>query len=473
MKVWDSSSGTPEKVDTGETLLEKAHALHLADKFSEAEAIYGQLMEQNYKNGGLMATLGSLYIQQQKWGLGIHFLQSAVDVGLKEPDAYANLALGYQRSGQYEKARFYYEKSIEGDTTPAALTNYSGMFIEAGKPEKCIELCERAIKEEPNLPVAHWNLALALLGEGQWERAWQEHEWGLKPGCLREDRIVLDLPLWDGTPGKTVLVYGEQGLGDEIMFASMINDLQKTNKVILECHKRLETLFKNAFPGVTVHGTREDSQIEWAYDEPIHYRIAIGSLGKFFRNSKESFPGTPYLKSDSLPKGNKFRIGISWKGGGAKLGRVQKRSVPLTWWKPILDAGQDVEFVSLQYGKGKEEDLDMMDALGYDIKRFVESDAKDYADVAKLVASCDLVITICTSVVHLAGALGVPCWVITPKYPAWRYQNQGPMPWYRSVRLYRSPSVEQAAWRPVIDRIAEDLSEKLGTQKLQPMQMVA
>lgn len=467
MKIWDSASGTPEKVDTGETLLEKAHALHLADKFPEAEAIYGQLMEQNYKNGGLMATLGSLYIQQQKWGLGIHFLQSAIDVGLKEPDAYANLALGYQRSGQYEKARTFYEKSIEGDTTPTALTNYSGMFIEAGQPEKCIELCERALKEQ-DLPIAHWNLALALLGEGQWERAWKEHEWGLKPGCLREDRIVLDLPLWDGTPGKTVLVYGEQGLGDEIMFASMIPDLMKTNTVILECHKRLEGLFKASFPGVTVHGTREDSEIDWAYDQPIDYRIAIGSLGKFFRNSREAFPGTPYLKAEASQRG-KFRVGISWKGGGAKLGRVQKRSVPLTWWKPILDAaaGADVEVVSLQYGTGKEEDLDMMDALGYAIARPEQADAKDYAEVATLVASCDLVITICTSIVHLAGALGVPCWCITPRFPAWRYQNSGGMPWYRSVRLYRSPSVEQAAWRPVIDLVAADLEALVGKQKLQ------
>ena len=151
------------------------------------------------------------------------------------------------------------------------------------------------------------------------------------------------------------------------------------------------------------------------------------------------------------------------------MGRVQKRSVPLTWWKPILEAagGADVEFVSLQYGIGRDEDLDVMDALGYAIQRPPEADAQDYNDVARLVASCDLVITICTSIVHLAGALGVRCWCITPKYPAWRYQNSGPMPWYRSVRLYRSPAVEQSAWRPVIDRIAEDLQELVGAKQIQ------
>jgi ADP-heptose:LPS heptosyltransferase len=149
------------------------------------------------------------------------------------------------------------------------------------------------------------------------------------------------------------------------------------------------------------------------------------------------------------------------------MGRVQKRSVPLTWWKPILET-PNVEFVSLQYGIGKEEDLDVMDALGYDIKRFPETDAKDYYETARLVSSCDLVITICTSVVHVAGALGVPCWVLTPKNPAWRYQNKGGMPWYRSVRLYRSPDVEQPAWRPVVDLIGADLDELVnGKQQMQ------
>lgn len=463
MRVWDSKGGKPEKVDTGETLLEKANALHLQNKFAEAEVLYAQLLEQNYKNPGLMATLGSLYVQNQQWGLGIHFLQTAVDEGLTQHDAYTNLAIGYQRSGQYDKARVYYEKSIEGETTPEALTNYSGMFIEAGNPQKCIDLCEKAIKANPELPVAHWNLALALLGEGAWERAWDEHEWGQKANGLRENRAVLDVPIWDGTPGKTVLLWGEQGLGDEIMFASMIPDLMKTNKVVIECHKRLETLFKKSFPGVSVHGTREATEVDWAYDEPIDYRIAIGSLGKFFRRSKESFPGTPYLKADPMPRGDKFRVGISWTGGGHKLGRVQKRSVPLPWWKSILNV-PNVEFVSLQYGDCDDE-LDVLDALGYRIKRPAEAKAEDYYDTARLVASCDLVISVCTSAVHLAGALGVPCWTLVPKFPAWRYGNAGKMPWYSSVRLYRSPDVKQDGWMPVIQRIGYDLDELMDSRR--------
>lgn len=450
----------------GDSMWNEACALHLENKLSEAETIYVRLLEQNHNNTGLMATLGSLYIQTKRFGLGIHFLEAAMALGLKQPDAYTNLGLAYTQCNMREKAKKNFEQSIKNDPSPEALANYSAMFIENGESKRCAALCEQSLAMKPDNRLAHWNLAISLLGDGVWERAWDEHEWGLKDDFMRENRVVLDVPIWDGTPGKSVLVYGEQGLGDEIMFASMLPDLLKTNKVIIECHKKLATLFQKSFPGTPVHGTRTDQAVDWAYDDPIDYRLCIGSLGKFYRRSREAFPGTPYLKADPLPKGEKFRVGIAWKGGGSKLGRVQKRSVPLSWWQSILSV-PNVEFVSLQHTKEKE-DLAVASALGYQINvmdEYAKSD--DYYETARLVASCDLVISVCTSVIHLAGALGVPCWVMTPKWPAWRYQNTGGMPWYRSVRLYRSPKEEQEGWRPVIANIGFDLDELVsGKQKI-------
>ena len=441
-------------------LWDQACQLHLEQKFDEAEKIYVQLLEQNHDNVGLMATIGSLYVQMNKVGLGIHFLEAALRGGMKQTDVLTNLGLGYKRAGQIDKARGYFEESVKVDAPSAgSLANYSGLLIESGRDPECIEMCERAIKEQPDLPIAHWNLALSLLSTGQWERGWEEHDWGLKTKGIREDRKVLDVPVWDGHSSGTVLVYGEQGMGDEIMFTSMLPDLIKTNPVVYECYPRLETLFRKSFPTVQFYGTRESRSVSWADNHTIDYRIPVGSLGQFYRRSMEAFPGTPYLTAEALPKAEKFRIGISWKGGGFKMGRVQKRSIPLTLWKPILNI-PNIEFVSLQYGDGRDEELDVMDALGYDIKRMDEyANAKDYYETARLVKSCDLVISICTSIVHLAGALGVRCWVATPKYPAWRYQNSGPCPWYRSVRLYRSPEAGMLGWPAVMVRMACDLDE--------------
>ena len=144
-------------------LWDQACELHLCHRFEEAEQIYVQLLEQNHENSGLMATLGSLYVQTGKIGLGIHFLEAAIKGGLKQTDVFTNLGLAYKKAGQNKKARGYFEESIKDEPSPEALTNYSGLLIESGQDEKCIEFCERAIKEKPELPIAHWNLAISLL----------------------------------------------------------------------------------------------------------------------------------------------------------------------------------------------------------------------------------------------------------------------------------------------------------------------
>ena len=445
-------------------LWDQANELHAQRQFDEAEKIYDMILTQNPTNQGLLATLGTLYLQTKRYGLSICLLENSLKHGKRQSDILSNLALAYRNTGQHDKAIKLFEESVKDSPSGETLANYSALFIEAGKDEKVKEICKKAIDLAPEHPIAHWNMALALLAEGKWDKAWDEHEWGLVNNCMRIDRKLKDVPVWDGSPGKRVVVYGEQGIGDEIMFASMIPDMLKTNEVIIECHKRLKTLFEKSFPGVKCYGNREEQHPTWVDNEQFDARISIGSLGKFYRRTAESFPGTPYLKAEPLPKNGKFRVGISWSGGGTKQGRVQKRSVPLPWWKSILNVS-NVEFVSLQYTDCKEE-LDVMDALGYEVKRMDEYvKAEDYYETARLVQSCDLVISVCTSVIHLAGALGVPCWVMTPKHPAWRYQNQGRMPWYRSVRLYRQPEPKQDAWIPVVQRVGLDLEDLVTAQR--------
>ena len=440
-------------------LFEEATGLDKAGRYDEAEKLYDMLLSQNHDNAGLLATMGVLYLRKQKYGLAISLFHRALLKDPKHSEVLSNLGLAYKNSGQIEKCHEYLALACEGNPTAEVLSNYAGIFTQTGNPGKAQELCERALAKNPDIAIAHWNLSLALLESGQWERAWEEHEWGLKKVAnttsMRVDREIGKVPYWDGTPGKTVAVYGEQGLGDEIMFASMLQDLMKTNTVILECHKRLKHLFELNFPGVPIYGTREDHAISWPFDHEIDYRVSIGSLGKFYRKTKESFPGTPYLKAEPAPRGKKFRVGISWTGG-QKASRVQVRTVPLSWWKAILC--NDCEFISLQYTDCAEE-ISATEKQGYSVKQFPEIKSDDYYETAKLVASCDLVISVCTSVIHLAGALGVPCWVMVPDKPAWRYGAKGPIPWYSSVRLYRQNRND--SWIPVVEKIAFDLRDLL------------
>lgn len=450
-----------DSAPTGDDVFLKANKLHLEGKFTEAEALYDQILSQNHDNAGLLATIGTLYLAMGKSGLAINLLhQSMANAANKAPEVLSNLGLAYKYSGQTEKALKYMEKAANAkDATPETLATYGSMFIESGQAAKALNILDRALKGNPKLALAHWNKSLILLEEGRWSEAWDAYEHGFN--CkMRIDRKYGDIPVWDGTPGQTVWVYGEQGIGDEIMFASMLPDMLKTNKVILECHQRLVTTFEKAF-GIPCYGTREDKEIAWPAEHKIDARISIGSLGKFYRRTAESFPGTPYLKADGVERGRKMRVGISWTGG-QKAGRVLKRTVPLSWWRSILN--NDCEFVSLQY-TDCEAEIEALERSGYNIKQYPEIKAHDYYETAKIVKSCDLVISVCTSVIHLAGALGVPCWVLTPKNPAWRYQNKGRMPWYQSVRLYRQPEAEQGAWAPVVERVGLDLSDLIASKR--------
>jgi tetratricopeptide (TPR) repeat protein len=439
-------------------LLRQADKYYSEGQYEEAEKIYICLLSQNHFHADLLACLGSLYLKiPDKMGLAIVLLQLSIDKAVKRrSDVLGNLGLAYKFVGQPQKALHYMEESTKtDDAAPESLTSYGAML----PTDEAIKFHEKALIKNSKLAIAHWNLSQSLLEGGQWERGWQEFEWGLKCVNQRQEKDY-GLPTWDGTPGKTIVVYGEQGLGDEIMFASMLPELIDSNNVVLDCHPRLKTLFENAFD-IPCHGTRKDKEINWLNNYKIDSKIAIGSLGKFFRNSKEAFPGTSYLKAEPLlPKADKLRVGISWTGG-LKSAAVIKRTVPLSWWIDILK--NDCEFISLQYTDCSDE-IDIVRRQGYPIEEFDEIKSPDYQETADLVKSCDLVISVCTSVIHLAGALGVPCWVMTPANPAWRYQNSGRMPWYRSVKLFRQPSPEVGAWIPVIQLVARELEELVCKQ---------
>lgn len=449
-------------------ILVEAERLEHEGKHKEAAALYDRLLAQNEDNAILLAAAACpLMHDPDTVGLAIVLFLVSIRLhkerGEKPPiEALVNLGVAYKHSGQYDKAKHWFEKACELEPNhPGALSNYGCMFVESDTPEKGTELLERAVKADPSLAMAHWNLSLCLIAEAHkrdnWKRSWEEYEWGQHEGGMRVKKKFVPLPDWDGTKGQKVMVYGEQGIGDEIMFASMLPDLMRdAGEVILDCHPRLTTLFEKSF-GLKCYPTRKEKELDWLDVEKPDAMISIGSLGKFYRTKRADFTGAPYLKAEAAPRGEKFRVGISWTGGRMAK-RVATRTVPLSWWDSILM--NDCEFVSLQYTDGAQAEIDSLRAkFGHDVRQEPAATAQDYYELAKFVKSCDLVISVCTSVIHLAGALGVPCWVMVPRHPAWRYQNSGPMPWYRSVRLYRQPEADAGAWIPVVQKVALDLSE--------------
>lgn len=492
----------------------QATQLEAQGKLKEAEALYRQLLDNSFQNICVQAALGMNYAVQGAHGLANILLSSALknfdrfDNDLKEigitqkhvpspgqSDTFSTMkkseimnAIGttWKHENKTKEARYWFERAQDHLSQPNAdiQNNLATLYINEGHPERAFEHLDKALAVDPNHAQARWNRSLVYLEMGEYAKGFDEYGYGKRANVrMNRNYTKTPTPEWDGSPGKTVVVYGEQGIGDEIMFASVLPDLMRDCKqVIFDCHKKLHRMFSNSFPELDIYPTREDENITWAikadgtYRYPIDAQIAMGDLPRFYRRDISAFPGTPYIKPtvaadvrwarklNEMFADDKPVIGINWIGGHKKT-RVDVRSLSLEKMLPILS--QDAHFVSLQYTPCEDE-IAAFERAHPEIKIHHWPEAsynEHYDETAGLVANLDLVITCCSSVVHLAGAMGVPAWVLTPSRPAWRYRlDLDYMPWYgKTITLFRQAS-DTVAWEPVVEEVAAALTEMVAKE---------
>lgn len=339
---------------------------------------------------------------------------------------------------EYEtKCREAFQQEIDNHPENAnPWTGLSFYHLQRGEFEQAGECAKKALKLDPESSAAIFNLGIAMLALHMWEEGWWAYAQNLAPRYNNSpppDRY--NLPKWEGQKGK-VIVQAEQGMGDEIMFSSMIPDLMKTNDVIIDTAPRLKGLFERSF-GVPVFPTRYGDPRYWLSGSNAEYWIPMGDLGQFYRTKAEDFPGTPYLKADPQRRlqwrtlldsmGTKPKIGVAWTGGVPATGKMH-RSLRQFDLDPLLEF--DADWINLEYKKGENPDC---------VHLWPHATlTQDYDDTAALVAELDLVISVTTTVIHCAGALGVKTWCLVPDRPTWRYGTSGArMPWYDSVEMLR------------------------------------
>lgn len=454
-------------------------------RWASLEARYIKLLNRFPDRPELLFHLGTYYMQHDKRGIAIALIERSIKCGAKGAGPYLNIAAAYKQDHDDEKALEYYEKALvesEKDPHPGpvnkdkafALHGIGSLYVNAGQPALCKLWSERALAVDPDDRHARWNKGLAHLELGEWEKGFEIYDTaGFDPGGFmpteRKLKTYGGLPKWDGTKGKTVVTYGEQGVGDEIMFCSMLPDLLKDCKVIIDCDKRIEKMLKRSFPEVeAVYPTSDvNAPFPWKANHSIDAYVPMGSLGRHYRKKAADFPKVPYLKADpakidewgqhlaTLPKG--LNVGISW-AGGLKKTRFDKRTIVLEHMAPVLQT-KGVNFISLQYHNWAAEECATVGAkLGVPIYHWGDAIA-DYEDTAGLLMGLDLVITVNTSLHHLAGALGVKQWCLTPVMVAWRYGVSGPSPWYGNCEMLRQK--KDGDWKGVINNAASKLAALL------------
>jgi len=348
--------------------------------------------------------------------MAAHILMDAGRIGLVQPILkraaqlepniamiWNNLGLCYQEGADLEEgeAHFFRALKLEPDS-PITHINLGQLYVNLSQPNLALKHLNKAIDLDPSLPEAFYNRALANLSMHNWKEGWADYDATLGIGKTRKERVYGMIPRWNGMESKTLIAYGEQGVGDEIAFASCIPDLMRKNEVIIECDPKLSGLFRRSF-GLETHGTRFQDMVPWLHDQKtgmlrnIDAAVSFGSLPQHYRNETSEFPGTPYLIADPERRlqwralldalGPKKKIGITWTGGNKNTGKA-RRSLELYDLLPILR--QDATFVSLQYMPAPEI-YDLEAQHGIKIHHWPHGvNTKDYDDTAALVAELDM-----------------------------------------------------------------------------------
>ena len=451
------------------------------ENFDEAVTNYQLALTFKPEFAPVYCKLGNALLKQEKLDEAASSYQHALTIKPDFSEAYNGLGNVLREQGEPDKAIDTYHNALVIKPDFAEVHyNISNAFFDQGRLEEAIESCHQALAIKPDFAEAHWNMALALLTKGDFAQGWRKYEWRfLKRGSSPPPFPYL---CWDGSSltGKTLFVYAEQGIGDEIMFASCLQEvIDNAGLCILECDKRLVPIFLRSFPKAKViPRIKADDPLPV---ELLHVdvKIAMGSLPLFLRPHIESFPlkksflmpdaeKTEFWRERIGSLGEGLKVGISWRGGKGFVRRI--RSTTLDQWAELFSMA-GIHFINLQYGDCTAELEEIREKLGVIIHHWKDVDPlKDLDGFAAKIAALDLVISVDNSTVHMAGSLGVPVWTLLPFNCDWRWMKDWEdTPWYTSVRLFRKK--RHGDWKEVFERVSSNLKQYLqtgGISKIDP-----
>jgi ADP-heptose:LPS heptosyltransferase len=342
----------------------------------------------------------------------------------------------------------------------AALRNLGAVLARQNRVQEAITTYEQVLALSPDLARAHGNLAHLYLATRQFERGWREFEWRWRYPPLSDQIPNFPVPAWDGSPlgTRTLLLYHEQGLGDTIQFARFADSIAEANpaaRILLHCQRPLQSLLRT-LGGVAAVLTHGDPLRPFDVHAPLLSTPRL--LG--VRTESEIPSKTPYLRADParIETWKRIldthlatkRIGLTWAGSPCHA-NDRERSIPLSHFAPLAHI-KDITLVSLQ----KDAAVTQLSSSPLKVVD-VAPRLTDFAETAALLSTLDLLITVDTAVAHLAGALGLPVWLLVAFRSDWRWQlDRTDSPWYPSMRIFRQPRIGD--WDNVISQVVTALS---------------
>lgn len=423
------------------------HALDTADFYAKKALSFDAL------DNKVLVLLAEIAHEAQRYADSLSYLEKcALDENAPDEKILTRLANAQLYSGQYEQSLETAERLINlspGAEDGLAFCMYcSNLYL--GNIDEARRLAENGVRRHPGDPGFMLGRGMFRLLTHDFANGWDDYRYRLQA----DPRLIRPFPFqeWQGEPlrDKVILVAAEQGIGDQIMFASCVTDLVGQGaKVILEATARLHPLFARSFDECQVVASDQKYNIDWANSlNDVDYYLHAGDLPFFFRRTIADFPTlNSYLRADSnmasdwrknlSDQGNDspIKIGFAWKGG-TEFTRSYVRSLTPADMTPLFGI-PNITWISLQFGATDEEYANLPPMHPSSKLLYYPDTGMDLDELAAMIDAVDIVITACNTNVHLAGALGKKTLVLTPYLPEWRYGLEQKMPWYSSVSLLR------------------------------------
>ena len=442
------------KPDFAEALISRGIALACLGRFEDAVASYDRVLAGGpdadaLNNRGIaLASLGRFDEAQDS-------IDRAIALGSGSAEACRAVGVALHDAGRFEDALACHDRALALKPDAETFNRRGEALHDLGRPDAALASYDRALALDPDHAGTHYNRAVALLRMGDLARGFEALRWRFRRSW--NARPAFACPDWEGEPiaGKRLVIFTEYGYGDTLQFVRYVPmALARGATITLFAQPALVKLLRASLPGVEVV---EHLPSDAVFD----YQAPMLCLPRIFGTTLETIPADiPYLAADpaaaaawsrrlaALPG---LKVGLAW-AGRKELSFDVRRSLKLAQFAPLA-AVPGIQFVSLQIGESAQEAKAPPAGLG-----LVDwtNEIGDFADTAALVAGLDLVITVDTSVAHLAGALGKPVWILSRYDGCWRWlMGRSDSPWYPTARLFRQPAV--GAWEPVMADIAAAL----------------
>lgn len=442
-------------------------------KFDEALFYYKNAILKKPDFAEAYNNQGNVYSELENNKKALLNYKKAIKVSLNYSEPYNGIAVLYHEMNDMKKAVNFYNKAISFNQDYIEAYNNLGIcYYETKKHSLALNCFDRIINIQPYFPDALFNKALVKLSLGQFGEGFRLYEQRRESKTLNKMFPAFKEPLWLGEESlrnKRIYIYSEQGFGDIIQFSRYVNLLiqEKCNHIYFGVPQELKSLMKNSFKDKVDVISHLPENLNFDFQCPLM------SLPLAFKTEVKDIPSSiPYLHpkrnlvehwGQKLGIKNRKRVGIAWSGGfrgNDPLTRLifRRKSIPLDTLKTLFNV--DLDFFSLQKGKqaelelkSKKVSLEKFDMIDY------SSEFISFHETAALIENLDLVITVCTSIAHLSGALGKSTWVLIPYENCWRWFDDGreDSPWYPSIKLFRQS--QSGDWISVVDKVYSELNK--------------